>query len=107
MKVRYLIAMTAALSVSATAFAADDGEALFKKSSCVSCHTLDKKSVGPALKDISAKYAGDKTAQAKLETKVRNGGSGSFGSMPMPPTAKSVSDENIKSMVAWVLSLKK
>ncbi len=107
MKVRYLIAMTAALSVSATAFAADSGEAVFNKSSCVSCHMLDKKAVGPSLKDIAAKYAGDKTAQAKLETKVRNGGSGSFGQMPMPATQKTVSDADIKAMVGWILSLKK
>ncbi|HEX5337753.1 MAG TPA: c-type cytochrome [Gallionella sp.] len=107
MKVRYLIALTAALTVSASAFAADDGEAVFKKSTCVSCHSVDKKSVGPAFKDVAAKYAGDKGAQAKLEAKVRAGGSGSFGAMPMPPTAKSVSDENIKSIVTWVLSLKK
>jgi len=106
MKVRYLLAMTAALSVSTAAFAADDGEALFKKSSCGSCHTAAKKSVGPSLKDIAAKYKDDKTAQAKLETKVRNGGSGSFGAMPMPATAKSVSDGDIKAIVSWVLTQK-
>ncbi len=106
MKIRYLIAMTAALAVSTAAFAADDGEALFKKSSCTSCHSVAKKSVGPALKDVAAKYKDDKTAQAKLETKVRNGGSGSFGSMPMPATAKSVSDSDIKTIVSWVLTQK-
>ena len=106
MKTCYLIAMTAALTVSTAAFAADDGEALFKKSSCVSCHSVAKKSVGPAFKDVAAKYAGDKTAQAKLEAKVRNGGAGSFGSMPMPATPKSVSDENIKAIVSWVLTQK-
>ncbi|OGS93624.1 MAG: cytochrome C [Gallionellales bacterium GWA2_59_43] len=106
MKTRYLIAAAAALSLSATAFAADNGEAVFKKSSCVSCHQLDKKSVGPSLKDVSAKYAGDKGAQAKLETKVRSGGSGSFGTMPMPATPKTVADADIKTMVAWILSQK-
>ncbi|MCK9199788.1 MAG: c-type cytochrome [Gallionella sp.] len=106
MKTRYLIAAAAALTLSATAFAADNGEATFKKSSCVSCHQLDKKSVGPALKDISAKYASDKAAQTKLETKVRNGGSGAFGTMPMPATPKTVADADIKAMVAWILSQK-
>ncbi len=106
MKVRHLIAMTAALAVSHAAFAADDGEAVFKKSNCGSCHSLDKKSVGPALKDVAAKYKGDKGAQAKLEAKVRSGGSGSFGAMPMPATAKTVSDGDIKTMVAWILSQK-
>lgn len=106
MKVRYLIAMTAALSVSATAFAADDGEALFKKSGCSTCHAVAKKSVGPSMKDIAAKYKDDKEAQAKLEKKVRNGGSGSWGAVPMLATAKSVSDESIKTIVEWTLSLK-
>ncbi len=105
MKILYL-AVTAALSVSATAFAASDGEALFKQNNCAACHAAANKSVGPSLKDIAAKYAGDKGAQAKLETKVRNGGVGSFGTMPMPATAKSVSDGDIKTMVAWTLSQK-
>ena len=106
MKVRYLIALTAALSVSATAFAADDGEALLKKSNCAACHNVAKKTVGPALKDIAAKYKDDKEAQAKLEKKVRSGGAGSFGTMPMPPTGKSVSDGDIKTLVTWILGLK-
>ena len=106
MKVRYLVATAAALAISTAAFAAEDGEALFKKSSCVSCHSVDKKSVGPSLKDIAAKYKDDKGAQATLEAKVRNGGKGSFGSMPMPATAKTVSDENIKAIVSWVLTQK-
>lgn len=105
MKLRYIIAMTAALSVSATAFA-DDGEALFKKSGCASCHKVDGKAVGPSFKDIAAKYKDDKGAQATLEAKVRAGGKGSFGSMAMPATSKGVSDESIKTIVTWVLSQK-
>jgi len=54
MKVRYLVATAAALAISTAAFAAEDGEALFKKSSCVSCHSVDKKSVGPSLKAVAA-----------------------------------------------------
>jgi cytochrome c len=108
LKARYIIAITASLCVSAAAFAADDGEALFKSSGCSSCHSVDMKVVGPALKDVAAKYAGDKKAQAKLEKKVRSGGSGSFPNMPMPmpATPASVSDASIKSMVTWILSLK-
>ena len=106
MKACYLFALTAALSVSAVAFAADDGEALFKKSNCVACHTVAKKMVGPALKDIAAKYKGDSGAQARLEAKVRSGGKDSFGTMPMPPTAKTVSDGDIKTMVTWILNQK-
>lgn len=106
MKIRNLVAMTAALSISTAAFAADNGEALFKKNNCSQCHDAAKKGVGPALADIAAKYKGDKGAQATLEAKVRSGGKGSFGGMPMPPTASTVSDGDIKTMVAWVLNRK-
>ena len=108
MKARYLVAITASICISASAFAADEGEALFNKSGCSSCHSVGMKVVGPALKDIAAKYAGDKKAQAKLEKKVRSGGSGSFPNMPMPmpATPASVSDASIKSIVTWILSLK-
>ena len=106
MKARHLVAMTAALSVSAVATAANEGEALFKKNNCVACHAVANKMVGPSLKDIAAKYKGDKGAQARLEAKVRSGGKDSFGTMPMPATAKSVSDGEIKTMVTWILSQK-
>lgn len=106
MKTRYLVAMMAALSVSATAFAADDGEALFNKNKCGTCHKLDNKTVGPTLKGIAAKYAEDKDAPARLEKKVRAGGVGVWGTMPMPRTPSSASDEDIKTMVAWMLSHK-
>lgn len=106
MKVRYFIAMTAALSVSAAAFATDDGEALFKKSGCSACHSADKKLLGPAYKDVAAKYRDNKEAQAMLEKKVRSGGAGNWGKVLMPPTSKSVSDESIKTIIQWVLSQK-
>lgn len=105
MKIHYLAAI-AALSVSTAAFAAGDGETLFKKNNCSACHAVAGKSVGPALTDIAAKYKGDKGAQARVEAKVRNGGAGSFGTMPMPPTAKSIGDDDIRTMVAWTLNQK-
>lgn len=106
MKIRNFAAMAAALSISAPALAVGNGEALFKHNNCTACHAIDTKFVGPSLKDVAAKYAGDKTAQAMLEKKTRNGGSGSFGGMPMPATPKTVSDADIKAMVSWILSLK-
>ena len=105
MKVRYIVAMTLGLAVSAGALA-DEGEALFKKSGCNVCHALNKKNVGPAFTEVAAKYAGDSSAQAKLEAKVRSGGAGSFGKVPMPATGKNVSDENIKEIVAFALKQK-
>lgn len=104
MKVRQLIPTAVTMAVSATAFAATDGEALFTQSNCGMCHAAASASLGPSLKDIAARYAKVAGAQAKLEAKVRNGGKGSFGSMPMPATPKSVSDESIKTLVHWILS---
>lgn len=105
MNIRYLIAL-AALSTSATAFAANDGEELFNKSKCSACHKMEDKKVGPTIKDIAAKYAGNTEAQALLEKKVRGGGGGVWGKMSMPRTAASVSDADIKTMVEWMLSHK-
>ena len=78
-------------------------EELAKKSACLACHTVDKKLVGPAYKDIAAKYKGQKDAEAKLIEKVKKGGSGVWGPIPMPPNA-AVKDEDIKTLVKWVLA---
>ena len=80
-------------------------EELAKKNACTACHAIDKKLVGPAYKDVAKKYAGDATAEAKLVDKVKKGGVGVWGQVPMPPNA-SVKDEDIKTLVKWVLSLK-
>ena len=106
MKIHYQIAIAVTLSMSATALAATDGEALFNQSNCAMCHAAASASLGPSLKDIAAKYAKVDGAQSKLAAKVRNGGKGSFGDMPMPATPKSVSDESIKTIVSWILSQK-
>lgn len=104
MKAHYIIALS--ILAAPPAFAADNGETLFKQNNCNACHASDKQMVGPSLKDIVAKYAEDKEARVKLEHKIRHGGSGSFGSMPMPATSRSVSDEQIKTMITWILEQK-
>ena len=81
-----------------------DGRALLKKNNCLACHAMDKKLVGPAYKDVAAKYRGQADAEAKLITKVSKGGKGSWGSMPMPP--QSAKADDVKSMVKFILSLK-
>jgi cytochrome c len=78
-------------------------EALAKKHNCLACHQVDKKSVGPAYKDIAKKYKGQNVA-AQLEAKVKKGGQGVWGPVPMPPNA-AVPDADIKKLVAWVLKL--
>ncbi|QEL66406.1 cytochrome c [Oryzomicrobium terrae] len=80
-------------------------EALAKSKGCLACHAVDKKLVGPSYKDVAKKYAGDKTAEAKLVEKVKKGGSGVWGPVPMPPNA-AVSDDDLHKLVKWILSQK-
>ena len=72
---------------------------------CMACHAVDKKVLGPAFKDVAAKYAGQKDAVAKLSTKVIKGGSGVWGPVPMPANAQ-VNEAEAKALVTWVLSIK-
>ena len=90
---------TAAL-VSAPAMANAD---LAKKSNCMSCHTVDKKLVGPSYKDVAAKYAGKADAVKTLSAKVKAGGKGNWGEVPMPPNAN-VKDADIETLVKWILA---
>jgi cytochrome c len=80
-----------------------DALALFKKSNCLVCHSIQKKVVGPAYKDVAAKYRGQADAEAKLFAKVTTGGKGVWGSVPMP--AQKANPEDIKSLIRFVLSL--
>src|SRR2546430_17130764 len=80
-------------------------EGLAKKPNCLACHAVDKKVVGPSYKDVAAKYRGDKSAEAKLVDKVKKGGVGAWGQIPMPPNA-AVPDTDVKSLVQWILSQK-
>ena len=104
MKVTMLV-LAAALAAAGTA-QAQDATALLQKSGCTACHAIDKKILGPAYNEVAAKYRGDAGAAAKLAKKVKEGGSGVWGPVPMPPNA-AVSDADIKTMVAYILALKK
>lgn len=90
----------AAMAVSLPAAAGDE---LAKKYACSACHTLDTKLVGPAFKEIAAKYRDDKTAPAKLAEKVKKGGQGVWGSIPMPPNP-TVPDADVTALVSWILA---
>lgn len=98
-----LTAASAALLALSGVASAD--QALAQKNACMSCHGIDKKIVGPAFNEVAKKYAGDKTAQAKLVAKVKAGGKGVWGQIPMPPNPN-VKDEDLEKLVKWVLSLK-
>lgn len=102
------VAAAGTLMLAGQASAAVDAkaaEALAQKSGCLACHGIDKKVIGPSYKDIAAKYKGDKGAEAKLIGKVKNGGSGVWGPIPMPPNTPLVKDADIKTLVQWVLSM--
>ena len=98
--------VTAAFGLATHAGAAVDAakaNELAKAKNCFSCHALDKKLVGPAFKDVAAKYTGNKEAQATLSKKVVGGGGGVWGPIPMPPNP--VKEEEAKMLVEWILGM--
>lgn len=98
------MAVAAGLMVAGSAMATDM-PAVAKKNNCTACHKVDKKVVGPAWKDVAAKYKGDATAfTEKLPHKVKHGGSGAWGSMPMPANPK-VSDADMKEIMDFIKGL--
>ena len=102
-----LLAAGCAATFTLGAYAADPGaaEALTKSSGCTACHSVDKKLIGPGFKEIAERYRKDKGAEASLIQKVKAGGKGVWGDIPMAPNAH-VKDDDIKSMVQWILQLK-
>ena len=90
----------AALLVTGQAKASDD---LAKKHNCLACHMVDKKSVGPAYKEVAKKYKGQADAVAKLSDKIKKGGQGAWGPVPMPPNA--VPDADVKTLVEWIMKM--
>ena len=98
--------VTAAVGLATHASAAVDAakaNELAKAKNCFSCHALDKKLVGPAFKDVAAKYKGNKEAHATLSKKVVSGGGGVWGPIPMPPNP--VKEEEAKMLVEWILGM--
>jgi len=78
-------------------------EAMIKEKGCTACHSIDKKGVGPAYKEVAKKYKGNKDAEALLVTSILKGSTGKFGPVPMPPNK--VTDAEAKALAAWVLTL--
>ena len=102
MKAVYVAMMAAAGIVMAGQAQAD--EALAKSKNCMACHAIDKKLVGPAYKDVAAKYKGDAKAPAMLAAKIKAGGKGVWGEIPMPPN--NVTPEEATKLANWVLAQK-
>lgn len=104
MKVLVLAASTAILSIGAVASASADQLALATQRGCMACHQVETKVVGPSYKDVAAKYKGQADAVDMLSAKVKAGGKDVWGPVPMPPNAH-VSDDDIKAIVAWIMTL--
>jgi cytochrome c len=104
MKFTYVV--IAAGLLAAGAAHAQEGEALLKKYGCIACHANDKKVVGPGYVEVAAKYKADAGAATKLAAKVKAGGTGVWGQIPMPPNP-SVPDADMKTIIAYILALKK
>ncbi len=103
MKIRHLLTLSCGLLLAGNALA---DEAMLRKNGCFACHTVDKKLVGPALKDIAAKYKGTAGAVDMLAKKVRAGGSGTWGTVAMAPAPATVSDADLKASISYILTLK-
>ena len=84
-------------SAGSVAAADPDAAAIVVKYNCQACHAVDKKILGPSYKEVAAKYAGDSGAAVKLEQKIKNGGSGAWGAIPMPPNNVPAAD--LKALV--------
>jgi cytochrome c len=102
MKRSLMVLLVLASAASSSAFAQAD---LAKSKNCMACHAIGSKLVGPAFKDVAAKYAGQKDAEARLAAKVIKGGAGVWGPVPMPANTQ-VSDAEAHALVKWVLAQK-
>ena len=103
MRIKYLGALALALLI---APAAQASEELAKKYNCLACHQTDKKLVGPAYQEVAAKYKGQADAPAMLAKKVKEGGVGVWGQVPMPPNP-TVPDADLNALVTWILGMAK
>jgi cytochrome c len=95
--------LIASLALVATSAFADD--ALLKKNNCIACHAADKKLVGPSYKAVADRYRGQSDAADKLAKKIRAGGAGVWGAIPMPPHPQ-VSEADAKKMATYILNTK-
>lgn len=110
MKKRFIPILAAGAGVVAlllgsnSAFAAPAGADLAQKNGCMACHSIDKKVLGPGFKEVSKKYKGNADAVAMLSKKIKDGSTGTWGAIPMPPNGPKVSDADIKVLAEWVMA---
>ena len=104
MRCRYIFVAGLVVAGAGYAGVAQANEALLKKHNCTACHAVDKKVIGPAYKEVAKKYKSNKDAAAMLVQKVKKGGQGTWGPVPMPPNP-AVPDADLKAMVDYILGL--
>lgn len=97
---RTLITLALTLSVVAPAMA---DQALATSKNCMACHAVDKKLVGPAFKEVAAKHAGQADALEKVSARIKSGGAGLYGPVPMPAQAQ-LKDDELKLLAGWILA---
>ena len=98
-----LAASGALLSAGAQAQDAAAAKALASKNACLACHAVDKKMVGPAFKDVAAKHKGQAGALDAVAARIKSGGSGTYGPVPMPPQPN-LKDDELKLLAGWILA---
>ncbi len=105
MKFKHIVLAASAVLAASGAYAVDAAaaKALASKSACLACHAADKKLVGPAYKDVAAKHKGQADAVAKVAARIKSGGSGMYGPVPMP-AQPNLKDDELKLLAEWVLA---
>lgn len=105
MKIFALIATAGILGLAAPVVqAAEDGAPLAQKGGCLACHTVDKKVLGPSYKDVAAKYKGQAGVEATIVKRIKEGSTGVWGPIPMPPNGAKLTDPEYATVVTWILA---
>ena len=105
MKLVLVLSAMGLLLPTGAAFADDDDDEFYKTKNCFACHRIDRNTLGPSFKSVAAKYVEDKGADVKLAKKIREGGVGVWGQVPMPPQTQ-VTEAEALTLARWVLELK-
>jgi cytochrome c len=100
-----VLSVAAAAVLSSGAALAADAQQLLKEKACLACHTVDKKLVGPSYKEVAAKYKSRKDAEAYLSKKIKEGSTGVWGQVPMPPNG-TVADDEARTLAKYILAVK-
>jgi cytochrome c len=100
-----VVSASLGLALASGAALAADAQQLLKEKNCLTCHQVDKKVVGPAYKEVAAKYKARKDAEAYLVKKIKDGSTGVWGPVPMPPNG-TVNDEEAKTLAKFILTVK-